>query len=372
MAIKEIKAGAAGRIFNLNAGPAMLPLPVLEQVQAELLNYGGTGMSVMEISHRSKQFEAILSGAEADLRALLGIPDDYAVVFMQGGATLQFAMVAMNLLPAGQSADYILTGSWANAAYKEAKKLGRVRAAATGEAGGFSEVPAQAALDLDPAAAYLHFTTNETIHGVEWPAEPVPPAGVTLVADMSSDFVSRPVDISKYGLIYAGAQKNLGPAGVTLVIVNRSLLERVPANLPLMLDYRVMAENKSLYNTPPAFTIYVVALVLKWLRELGGLSAMAARNAAKAAAVYSAIDDSGGFYAGHAKPASRSKMNVTFRLPSDELDSLFAKQAEAEGLSGLKGHRSLGGLRASLYNAFPPEGAAMLAEFMREFQRTQG
>jgi phosphoserine aminotransferase len=364
--------GLAGRIFNFNAGPAMLPLPVLQQVQADLLNYDHTGMSVMEMSHRSKAFEAILANAEADLRALLGISDDYGVVFMQGGATLQFAMVAMNLLPAGASADYVLTGSWSKAAYKEAGKLGKVRAAGNSEASNYSVIPSQAELDLDPQAAYLHITTNETIHGIEWKSDPVPPAGVTLVADMSSDFVSRPVDVSKYGLIYAGAQKNLGPAGVTLAIIRRDLLARVPANLPLMLDYKVQVENSSLYNTPPCFTIYVCGLVLRRLRNLGGLSAVAAANAEKAALVYGAIDQSGGFYTGHAKPESRSMMNVTFNLPSEDLDKAFAKQAEAQGLSGVKGHRSLGGIRASLYNAFPLEGAAALVEFMREFQRTQG
>src|SRR5579859_5146271 len=370
--IAPAAAGAAGRIFNFNAGPAVLPLPVLEQVKADLLNYGGTGMSVMEMSHRSKAFEAILHNAETDLRALLGISDDYGVVFMQGGATLQFAMVAMNLLPPGASADYIVTGSWAKAAYKEAGKLGKVRAAATSEASNFSVIPAQPELDLDPKAAYLHFTTNETIHGIEWQTEPVPPPGVTLVADMSSDFVSRPVDIHKYGLIYAGAQKNLGPAGVTLVIIRRDLLARVPAGLPLMLDYKVQVDNTSLYNTPPCFTIYVCGLVLRRLRDLGGLEAVSRNNAAKATIVYDAIDQSGGFYRGHAVPQNRSMMNVTFRLPTEELETLFAKQAQSQGLVGLKGHRSLGGIRASIYNAFPNEGASALAGFMREFQRTQG
>ena len=365
-------AGAAGRIYNFNAGPAVLPLPVLEQVQADLLNYGGTGMSVMELSHRSKAFEDILHQADADLRALLGISDDYGIAFMQGGATLQFAMVAMNLLPAGASADYIVTGSWAKAAYKEAGKFGKVRAAGTSEPGNFAAIPAQSELDLDPQAAYLHFTTNETIHGIEWKTEPVAPAGVTLVADMSSDFVSRPVDVSKYGLIYAGAQKNLGPAGVTLVIMRRDLLARVPAGLPLMLDYKVQIENTSLYNTPPCFTIYVCGLVLRRLRDLGGLAAVAGANAEKASVVYTAIDQSGGFYKPHARPDSRSMMNVTFNLPSEDLEKTFAKQAEAEGLSGLKGHRTLGGIRASIYNAFPLAGAVALSEFMREFQRTQG
>jgi len=365
-------AQEAGRIFNFSAGPAVLPLPVLQQVQAELLNFRGAGMSVMEMSHRSPAFDGIIAAAEADLRALLGIPANYHVLFLQGGATLQFAMVPMNLLKPTVSADYVLTGAWAQAAYKEAGKLGLARNAGSSEANGFSTVPDQAALHLDPEAAYLHFTTNETIHGVQWPAEPVPPEGVPLIADMSSDFVSRPVDIGKYGLIYAGAQKNLGPAGVTLVILRQDLLERVPPGLPLMLDYKVQASNKSLYNTPPCFTIYVVGLVLRWLRDLGGLPAIAERNAAKARLVYDVIDGSGGFYRGHARPESRSVMNLTFRLPSEDLEKLFVKQGEAAGLSGLKGHRSLGGIRASLYNAFPAEGAAALAGFMREFQRTQG
>lgn len=365
-------AGPNGRIYNFNAGPGVLPVSVLQQAQADLLNYGGTGMSVMELSHRSAAFEGILADADADLRALLGISADYGIAFMQGGATLQFAMVPLNLRPAGASADYVVSGAWGKAAYKEAAKLGAARAVWSGEADKFSALPAPEALSYDPQAAYLHLTTNETIHGLEWQTDPTPPAGVPLVADMSSNFVSRPVAVDKYSLIYAGAQKNLGPAGVTIVIIRRDLLERVPANLPLMLDYKVQVENTSLYNTPPAFTIYMVGLVLKWLRALGGLEAMAARNAAKAALVYTTIDQSGGFYRGHAQPAFRSPMNLTFTLPSADLEKQFAKQAEAEGLVGLKGHRSIGGLRASLYNAFPPEGAAALAEFMREFQRTQG
>lgn len=364
--------GPAGRIYNFNAGPGALPLSVLQQAQAELLNYAGTGMSVMEMSHRSGPFEDILNRADGDLRALLGISADYAIMFLQGGATLQFAMAPMNLRPPTVSADYVVTGAWAKAAFKEAGKLGLARLAGTGEPGNFSAIPAAGDLSFDPLAAYLHITTNETIHGIEWASVPTPPSGVPLVADMSSDFVSRPVDINQYGLIYAGAQKNLGPAGVTVVIIRRDLLARVPAGLPLMLDYKLLAENTSLYNTPPAFTIYMVGLVLRWLRDLGGLTVMAARNAAKAALVYGVIDQSGGFYRGHAQPASRSPMNLTFRLPTEDLEKLFAKQAEAQGLSGLKGHRSIGGLRASLYNAFPAEGADTLAQFMREFQRTQG
>ncbi len=359
-----------GRIYNFNAGPGTLPLPVLEQAQAELLNYRGTGMSVMEMSHRSGPFEAIINNAEADLRSLLGIPAGYRVLFLQGGATLQFAMLPMNLRPAGASADYVMTGAWAQAAYKEAAKLGTARTAGSSKDTNFDRVPAQ--LDADPQAAYLHYTTNETIHGVEWPAAPDAPAGVPLVADSSSDFLSRPLDVARHGLIYAGAQKNLGPAGVTLVIVREDLLERVPANLPLMLDYKVQADNKSLYNTPPCYTIYIVGLVLQWLKDLGGLEAVAQRNQAKASVVYTAIDESGGFYRGHAQLASRSAMNITFRLPSEELEKQFAKQAEAEGLAGLKGHRSVGGIRASVYNAMPPEGSTALAGFMREFQRTQG
>jgi phosphoserine aminotransferase len=276
----------------------------------------------------------------------------------------------MNLRPAGASADYILTGAWAQAAYKEAAKLGPARVAGSSKEGNFSRVPAS--IDPDPQAAYLHYTTNETIQGVEWPAAPAAPAGVPLVTDSSSDFLSRPMNVADHGLIYAGAQKNLGPAGVTLVIVRDDLLQRVPANLPIMLDYKLQAENKSLYNTPPCFTIYVVGLVLKWLKDLGGLAAIAERNAHKAGLVYDAIDASGGFYRGHAEAGSRSHMNITFRLPSEDLEKAFVKQAEAEGLSGLKGHRSVGGIRASVYNAFPAEGCEALRGFMREFQRTQG
>ena len=362
------------RVHNFSAGPAVLPEPVLRQAQAELLDYAGTGMSVMEMSHRSAPFEAIIQGAEADLRALLNIPANYKILFLQGGATLQFAMVPMNLRPAGASADYTKTGAWGSGAIKEAEKSGRVRMAASTEAGHFTYMPSQAELDLDPQAAYLHFTSNETIHGVEWPAnaEPVPPPGVPLVCDMSSDFLSRPVDVRKYGLIYGGAQKNLGPAGVTLVILHEDLLERVPPKLPIMLDYKLLAENKSLYNTPPCFTIYVVGLVLRWLRDLGGLEAMARLNETKASLLYQAIDSSGGFYRGHARPDSRSRMNVTFRLPTEELDKQFAKEATAAGLDGLKGHRSVGGLRASLYNALPDKSVEALTQFMREFQRTNG
>lgn len=360
------------RAHNFSAGPAVMPLPVLEQIQSELLDYDGKGMSVMEMSHRSKTFEEILQRAKANLRALLNVPDNYLILFLQGGAHMQFSMVPMNLLPPGGSADYTLTGAWAQAAIKEAGKYGEVHLAGTTAGDKFDHVPAQADLQLDPNAAYFHFTSNETIQGVEWPAEPIPANGVPLVCDASSDILSRPIEVTKYGLIYAGAQKNLGPAGVTLVIIRNDLLERVPPKLPLMLDYKLMAQNDSLYNTPPTFAIYNVGLVLRWLIDLGGLPEIQRRNEMKAKLVYDVIDESGGFYRGHARPNSRSRMNVTFRLPSEELEKQFARQSEAEGFVGLKGHRSVGGLRASLYNALSIESVEALAQFMKEFQRVNG
>jgi phosphoserine aminotransferase len=360
------------RVHNFGAGPAALPVPVLERVQAEMLDYAGTGMSVMEMSHRSAAFEAIIQGAEAELRSLVGLGADHAVLFLQGGASLQFATVPANLRPAGASADYVLSGHWSKAALKEAQKSGSARVAGSTESSAFDRVPAQGELDLDPEAAYLHFTSNNTIYGTQWVIDPEPPAGVPLVCDASSDALSRPIDVSRHGLVYAGAQKNLGPAGVTLVIVRRDLLERTPGGLPAVLDYRLMAENRSLYNTPPTFAIYVVGLVLKWITGLGGLAAIARRNEEKAALLYDAIDGSGGFYRGHAQPASRSRMNVTFRLASEELEKAFLKQAQAEGFDGLKGHRSVGGLRASIYNACPPESVRALATFMRDFQGRRG
>ena len=363
---------AASRVHNFGAGPAVLPVPVLERVQAELLDYAGTGLSVMEMSHRSAAFEGIVQKAEADLRSLLGLGPDHAVLFLQGGASLQFAMVPANLRAAGASADYVLSGHWSKAALKEAQKAGRARVAGSTEASAFDRVPAQGELDLDPGAAYLHFTSNNTIYGTQWSAPPAPPPGVPLVCDASSDALSRPIDVSRHGLLYAGAQKNLGPAGVTVVVVRKELLERTPGGLPAMLDYRQMAESRSLYNTPPTFAIYVVGLVLEWLLELGGLVEAGRRNEAKAALLYDAIDGSGGFYRGHARPESRSRMNVTFRLPSEELEKAFLKEAQAARLDGLKGHRSVGGLRASIYNACPIESVAALAGFMGEFRRRRG
>lgn len=358
------------RVFNFNAGPGALPLEVLEQAQAELLDFKGTGMSVMEMSHRSKEFEAVIGGAEADLRTLLGIPANYKVLFQQGGASLQFTMVPMNLLPAGASADYIVTGVWGKTALKEAAKLGKVRTAANTEADGFKSLPTS--FDYDPNASYLHFTSNETIHGIEFFTEPTPPAGVPLVCDASSDFISHPVDVSKYALMYAGAQKNAGPSGVTIVIIRDDMLERVPANLPVMLDYKAQAATGSMHNTPPSFSVYMVGLVFKWALKSGGLAAIEKVNRQKAELVYNAIDQSGGFYRGHAQPAARSLMNITFRLPSEELEEAFAKEAKSAGLIGLKGHRSVGGMRASTYNAVTLEGAQALVQFMAEFQRKNG
>ena len=358
------------RVFNFNPGPAALPLEVLEQAQAELLDFKGTGMSVMEISHRSKEFEAVIQTAEADLRELYGIPANYKVMFLQGGASLQFAMLPMNLRPAGASADYIVTGTWSKTAIKEAQKLGTARAAANTEKEGFKGLPAS--LDLDPNAAYLHFTSNETIHGVEFFTEPTPPAGVPLVCDCSSDFISHPIDISKYALLYAGAQKNAGPAGVVVVIARDDMLERTPANLPVMLDYKALAASGSLHNTPPAFAIYMVGLVFQWAKKLGGLAAIEKINRQKANAIYTAIDESSGFYRGHALPEARSIMNIPFRLPSEELEDTFAKEAKKNDLIGLKGHRSVGGMRASIYNAMTVEGAEALVQFMKEFQKKNG
>lgn len=366
-------SAAQGRIHNFSAGPAVLPVSVLEQVRDELLDWHGTGMSVMEMSHRSGAFESIINTAEADLRSLLGIGDDYTVLFMQGGATAQFWMAPLNLRPVGASADYILTGSWSKAALKEAQKSGgQARVAASTESENFKRIPAAHEWQLDPQAAYLHTTANNTIFGTEWFTDPVAPAGVPVVCDFSSDALSRPVDVSKYGMLYAGAQKNLGPAGVTLVILRKDLLGRTPAGLPAALDYKLAHDNKSLYNTPPCVAIYVVGLVLQWLKAQGGLAAIEVMNTRKAGLVYAAIDASGGFYRGHAEPASRSRMNLTFRLPSEDLEKAFVKQATAAGLDGLKGHRSVGGLRASLYNALPLASVEALVAFMHDFQGKNG
>jgi phosphoserine aminotransferase len=357
------------RVLNFAAGPAILPMTVLEEAQRHLLELPGVGLSILEISHRSKPFEAIIQQTERDIRELAGIPDHYHVLFLQGGASTQFSMVPMNLLTGGATADYLVTGAWGKKAVKEAKKHGTVNVSTT-EATRFTTLPAPGEIQLTKDAAYVHFTSNETIEGVQWTGEPEV-GDAPLVCDTSSDMFCRPIDLSKYALVYAGAQKNLGPAGVTLVIVRDDMLTRAPDTLPTMLNYNTHAKEKSLYNTPPVFSIYIVGLVMKWLKDSGGLAAAGQRNERKAAMLYTEIDRTG-FYRGHAAKDCRSLMNVTFRLPSEDLEKDFIKQATAAGLEGLKGHRSVGGLRASIYNAFPEEGVATLVEFMREFERTRG
>ncbi|MFN2447231.1 MAG: 3-phosphoserine/phosphohydroxythreonine transaminase [Vicinamibacterales bacterium] len=358
------------RIFNFSAGPAVLPLPVLEEAQRDLVSLPGVGMSILEISHRSKAFEAVLAKTEADLRTLGGVPDGYRVLFLQGGASLQFSMVPLNLLAPGATADYIVTGAWSQKAVKEAQRVGTVHIAGTTEHEQFTRIPRQDELRLTPGAAYVHFTTNNTIFGTEWQREPDAGA-VPLVADTSSDMFSRPIDIAKYGLIYAGAQKNLGPSGVTLVIVRDDLLGRSSKSLHTMLSYAVQAENGSMYNTPPCFGIYLMGLVAKWALAQGGLTTIGDTNARKAATLYAEIDRTG-FYRGTAREDSRSRMNITFRLPNEELENVFVKESTAAGFDGLKGHRSVGGMRASIYNAFPEEGVDNLVAFMREFERKRG
>jgi phosphoserine aminotransferase len=358
------------RIFNFSAGPAVLPLEVLEEARENLLSMPGVGMSILEISHRSKPFDEIIEGAERDIRTLAGIPEGYHVLFLQGGASLQFSMVPMNILPQGGSADYVVTGVWSQKAVKEAKRVAGVKIAASTEGENFTRIPDQSELKLDPDAAYVHYTTNNTIFGTEFGYVPET-GGIPLVADTSSDMFSGPIDISKFALIYAGAQKNLAPAGVTLLIIRDDMLKRTPSSIPTMLQYPVHVENKSLYNTPPVFTIYVMRLVLAWLLRQGGLAAIDKVNTRKSSKLYAEIDRTG-FYRAHAKPGSRSRMNVTFRLPSEELEKRFTKEATAAGLDGLKGHRSVGGIRASIYNAFPEAGVDALVQFMREFEKSNG
>ncbi len=358
------------RIFNFSAGPAVLPVPVLEEAQRDLLSLPGVGMSVMEISHRSKTFDEIIAGAESGMRELLNIPGNYHILFLQGGASLQFSTVPMNFLPADGSADYVITGSWGKKALKEGKKVGSVNVAATMADGGFTRVPSREEMNLNPHAAYVHITTNETIEGVEWKREPEV-GDVPLVADASSNILSREIDVNRYGLIYAGAQKNMGPSGVTVVILRDDLLQRVPEGLATMLDYRTHVENKSLYNTPNTWGIYILGLVCKWLKDKGGVAAMERENEEKAQLLYDVIDSTD-FYRGHADADCRSLMNVTFRLPDQELEKKFVSEATAQGLDGLKGHRSVGGIRASIYNAFPRAGVEALVSFMKDFERRNG
>ncbi len=362
-------------IYNFSAGPAVLPKEVLQQAQAEMLDWHGSGMSVMEMSHRGKEFMGIAAQAEADLRELMGIPGNYKVLFLQGGASQQFAMIPMNLLRGKTSADYLNTGEWSKKAISEAKKYGAVNVVATSADRNFSYVPGFSAWKCDPDAAYLHITPNETIGGVEF--DWLPEAGdVPLVADMSSNILSRPIDVSKFGLIYAGAQKNIGPAGLTIVIVREDLIGQVAAGTPTMLDYKTHADNDSMYNTPPTYGIYIAGMVFQMLKKNGGIAAMEKTNIAKANLLYGAIDGSHGFYHCPVALDNRSRMNVPFTLsekllaghPKDAaLDGAFVKQADARGLLQLKGHRSVGGMRASIYNAMPLAGVQALVEFMNEF-----
>lgn len=358
------------RVFNFSAGPAVLPLDVLEQARDQLTDWNGCGMSVMELSHRSKEFIGIAESAETDLRRLMGIGDDYAVLFLQGGATTQFGAVPLNLAGSDSAADYLVTGSWSKKAIAEAKRFCRAAAAADASAGKFTGIPDPAGWTLREDAAYVHYTPNETIGGVEFHFIPET-GGVPLVADMSSTILSRPVDVSRFGLIYAGAQKNIGPAGLTVVIVRRDLLGRAREGTPTMLDYAPMAEADSMLNTPPTFAWYVAGLVFRWLIDQGGLEAVAERNRAKAELLYGAIDASD-FYSNPVRPDCRSRMNVPFTLADPELDPRFLEGAMAAGLTNLKGHRSVGGMRASLYNAMPEEGVRALVEYMADFERRHG
>ncbi|MFP4694942.1 3-phosphoserine/phosphohydroxythreonine transaminase [Thiohalospira sp.] len=355
------------RVYNFSAGPAVLPEPVLKRAQKELVEYGNAGMSVMEMSHRGKDFMAIAEKAEADLRELMGIPSNYKVLFLQGGASQQFSAVPLNLASSGQKVDYINTGSWSKKAVAEAKRYTSVRDAGTTDG---TNVPTQAELDLDPEAAYVHYTPNETIQGLAF--DYIPDTGdVPLVADMSSTILSQPIDVSRYGVIYAGAQKNIGPAGLTVVIVREDLVGRAREETPILLDWKTQVEADSMYNTPPTYAWYLAGLVFEWLKEQGGLEGMAAINRRKAEKLYAAIDDSG-IYSNPVAPHARSWMNVPFLLNNPDLDNLFLEEAAKQGLSTLKGHRSVGGMRASIYNAMPEEGVDALIDFMADFEQRRG
>jgi phosphoserine aminotransferase len=356
------------RIHNFSAGPAVLPESVLRKAQEAIWNAAGSGIGIMEHSHRGKLFERVINEAEEACRSLGGIPDNYRVLFLQGGASLQFAMVPMNFLSAERTADYLVTGVWSQKALKEAKPLGKVHIAATGEATNFDRIPRPEEIRYSTNPVYVHITTNNTIYGTQWHTEPPVPSGVPLVADASSDMYSRPIDIRKYGIIYAGAQKNLGPSGVVLVIIRDDLVEAGSKTVPTMLQYRTHAGESSLYNTPPTFAIYVMGEVFKWIQVEGGLEAMAEHNEAKARLLYEFIDNSD-FFRGTVQPDSRSRMNVCFRAPTEELEAKFISEATKRGLDGLKGHRSAGGMRASIYNACPRGAVEALLGFMQEFER---
>lgn len=358
----------ANRVYNFNPGPATLPLEVLKEAQAEFLNFNNSGMSILEISHRAKQYAEVHAKAKADIKELMGLGDDYEVLFCQGGASTQFAMVPLNFASKEHPGNYVLSGSFATKAYKEAELLGVGEIAASSKEREFRHIPTQDELKINPEAAYVHLCYNNTIYGTEYHYVP-DTKGVPLFADMSSDMLSRPVDFKKFDLIYAGVQKNLGPAGVVLVVAKKELLAKSPETLPTMFRYSTFLKKDSLYNTPPAFCIYMVGKVAAWIKAQGGLAEMEKRNKKKAALLYDAIDNSNGFYRGHADKDSRSFMNVTFRLPNEELEAKFVAEALANGLSGVKGHRSVGGMRASIYNAMPYEGALKLAEFMDKFRQ---
>jgi len=357
------------RARNFNPGPAALPLAVLEKVQAELLDFAGTGMSILEVSHRSKDYEAVHNAAQSLMRELAGIPEEYTILFLGGGASLQFSMVPMNLLGPGGSADYIITGAWSQKAFKEAKLVGAPRiAASTEQDGKFTRIPTQQELDLDPKARYVHITSNNTIFGTQWHQFPET-ASVPLVADMSSDFFWRPFDVKRFGLIYGGAQKNLGPAGVTVVIIRKDLLESCREDIPIILRYKTHAKDNSLYNTPPVFAIYILKLVLEWIKERGGLAAMEKENRAKAERIYGVIDAYPEFYRAPVEKQSRSFMNAVFRLPSEALEAKFLEEAKAQRFVGLKGHRSVGGIRVSMYNYVERSWIEELASFMEAFAK---
>ncbi|HNY66040.1 MAG TPA: 3-phosphoserine/phosphohydroxythreonine transaminase [Deltaproteobacteria bacterium] len=355
-------------VFNFNPGPAILPEPVLESTSKAILSFANTGMSIMEISHRSKDFDALLGETQSLISEIMGIPENYKVLFLQGGASLQFAQIPINLLPAGKTADYIDTGNFSKNAIKEAQKLGNVNIAASTKDDKYTRIPEQGELKLTPGAAYVHITSNNTIEGSQWKTFPET-GDVPLIADMSSDILSKAIDVSKFGLIYAGAQKNMGPAGVTIVIIRKDLADLCPDNVPNILQYATQIKNDSCYNTCPVTAIFVVHEVMKWLKDMGGLKEMEKLNEKKAAMVYDVLDNSDGFYKGGVQKPYRSLMNVTFRLPSEELEEAFVSQAGKKNLKGLKGHRSVGGIRASIYNAFPIEGVQALVDFMADFQK---
>ena len=356
------------RVFNFSAGPGALPLEVLKEAQEDFLSYKGNGLNVMEMSHRSKTYDEIFTTAQADLRKLLNISDEYEILFLQGGATLQFSMVALNLMPPTNKADYIVTGGWSEKAVKEAKRVGKVNIAASSKETNFNRIPKQDELKLTPGASYVHYTSNNTLYGTQFRTEPEV-GDVPLVCDTSSDMLHKPLDVNKYALIYAGAQKNLGPAGASLVIVRKDMLERSSGDLHTYLNYKVHCEKDSMYNTPATYSVYMIGLVFKWLLNMGGLDVMHKRNLDKANLIYNAIDNSDGYYKGHAEKEDRSLMNLCFTMQNEDLEKKFVAEAGEAGFISLKGHRSVGGLRTSIYNAFPVEGVEKFVQFMEDFKK---